>query len=107
MAKSVNKKQNFDKLAKACIEFGVGMTYLTVDTVNKALNKMEKEGKISKKESEKLVKDTVSQYKAQGSKYAKRMQVELDKIAKANPGVKKELASFRSKIDKLAKKQNQ
>ncbi len=98
MAKKMNKS------TKKGLQFGIGLGYLAMETLERELKKLEKKGKISRKESEKLVLDTIRDYQAQGEKYAKQVQDEIDKFAKSNPvATKKDLAALNARIQKLTK----
>lgn len=97
-----------DKFVKQGLEFGAGMTYMTMDALNKALKKLEKEGKINRRDSEKLVRDTVRGYQAMGSKYARQMESQVGQFIKKNPwATKKDIENLQAqikRIDKLIKK---
>ena len=103
MTKSDEKRM--EQMVKKGMEFGVGVAYLTVEALHGALNKLEKEGKINKKDSERLVKETVKKYEAQGEKYAKSAKKEMDSLAKSAPFVtKREMKELNAKIDSISKR---
>ena len=97
--------KDMDKFVKKGMEFGVGVAYMAVKAMNGALDKLEKEGKINKKDSERLVKETVKKYEAQGEKYAKSAKKEMDSLAKSAPFVtKREMKELNAKIDSISKR---
>lgn len=93
-----------DKNVKKGLEFGAGLVYLTVGALAAGADKLAKEGKISRKDSEKLVKDVLKQYQAQGNRYAKQMQSQAAVFMKKNPiATKKDIAELNAKIAQLNK----
>ncbi len=109
MPKNSNKKNNdLDNFVQNSVKFGIGMTYLTLDSVTKAMKKLEKQGKINKKESEKFVNDMVKEYKTKGALYAKEMQKQMKKqtgkLAKNAPLVsQKDIDALNAKAAELSK----
>lgn len=92
-----------DKSVKKGLEFGVGMTYLAMDALDKSLKQLEKSGKISRKASEKLVMDTIREYQKEGQKYARQAQGQINAFMKANPATKKDIANLQSQIKQINK----
>ena len=97
--------KDMDKFVKKGMEFGVGVAYMAVKAMNGALDKLEKEGKINKKDSERLVRETVKKYEAQGEQYAKSVKSRMDSLTKsAAPFVtKKEMKELNDRIDSISK----
>ena len=97
--------KDMDKFVKKGMEFGVGVAYMAVKAMNGALDKLEKEGKIDRKDSERLVRETVKKYEAQGEKYAKNVKSQMDSLTKsAAPFVtKKEMKELNDRIDSISK----
>lgn len=91
---------DIDKHIKTGLEFGVGLTYLTIGALTQVAKKLEKEGKINRKDSEKLVKDFLKQYQSEGGKYAKQAEAYMKK----NPfATKKDIAEINARINQINK----
>jgi polyhydroxyalkanoate synthesis regulator phasin len=102
--KKSNENKDMDKLMQKGMEFGVGVAYMAVKAMNGALDKLEKEGKINRKDSERLVKETVKKYEAQGDRYAKSVKSQMDGLMKSAPFVtKKEMKELNARIDSISK----
>ncbi len=101
-------EKEMDKFVKKGMEFGVGVAYMAVKAMNGALDKLEKEGKIDRKDSERLVRETVKKYEAQGDRYAKSVKSQMDSLTKsAAPFVtKKEMKELNDRIDSISKMLN-
>ncbi len=96
-----------DKFVKKGLEFGAGMTAITLEAITNAVNKLEKDGKIDKKEGEKMVQDVISKYKAASKKYAADVQSQIDQSMKGNPIVtKKDIKNINARLDKEIKNLN-
>jgi polyhydroxyalkanoate synthesis regulator phasin len=105
--KKSEENQDMDKMVKMGMEFGVGVAYMAVKALNGALDKLEKEGRINRKDSERLVKETVKKYQAQGDVYARTVKTKMDSLTKSAPFVtKKEMKELNARIDSISKMLN-
>ena len=104
MAKSKSDK-DVDKMVKQGVEFGVGLALIAVKSLNGALDKLEKEGKIDSKASERLVSEAVKRYEAEGEKYAKSVQSQMDRLAKSTfPYIsKKQMKEINKEMARISK----
>lgn len=96
--------KDMDEIIKKGLEFGLGVTYITVEALNEAMTTLEKEGKISRKEGQKMVQQMARKYQAKGTKYARDVQTQMDRLIKASPfATKKDIAELTEKINEISK----
>jgi polyhydroxyalkanoate synthesis regulator phasin len=93
-----------DKIVRRSLEFGLGVGYITVEALERAMDKLAKEGKISKKDGEKMVRDLASKYEIAGRKYSDEVQARLDRFVNQAPfATKKDIADLNAKLDRIGK----
>ncbi|VVB76863.1 Poly(hydroxyalcanoate) granule associated protein (phasin) [uncultured archaeon] len=108
-----------DEFVKRGLKFGLGVSYITLDAVNDALDRLAKEGKISKADGEKMVRELTAKYTAERAQRVKEaqarmqkrmkemqkeMQKQFDGAIKAAPfATKKDVASLNAKIEAMSK----
>lgn len=96
-----------DKNVKKGLEFGIGMTSITLEALTNALNKLEKEGKLNKKDGEKMAREVISKYQAAGRKYAAEVHSQMSRAMKANPiATKEDMKDLNARLNKQIKDLN-
>ena len=89
------------KEIKKGLMLGIGAISLTTKAAEQILNGVVKKSKISKKESEKLVKNMLSEANKQANKIGRYVEKEVNnQIKKIKPIVKKELKKAKKRIKK-------
>lgn len=92
---------------KSIIDLGVDIVSLVAtDAMTNAVKTLEKEGKLNRKDAQKTLNSVAKRYKAASERYAKELQVQLDRLVKqsvkSNPFVtQKDLDELRNRMEKL------